>query len=180
MKSLSLPLCVALVAGSASLGACSWQEPQAPPSGERSVPVVSPPAPHQRATRTRNAPQNLAVSTALAQIGRPYLYGGHDPSTGFDCSGLVWFAYRSAGVATPRTTAQLWQQLAPVSRGDLRPGDLLFFNINGKPNHVGLYVGDEQFVHAPSSGKSVTLARLDSPYYRSVWLRGARVVTQTR
>ncbi|MEM8982720.1 MAG: C40 family peptidase [Pseudomonadota bacterium] len=164
------------VASAFVLGACSWQEPVPAPS----PPIQSKPAPRAETPPAVVMAQDLAVSTALAQIGRPYRYGGNDPVTGFDCSGLVWFAYRAAGVATPRTTAELWRQLDPVRRENLQPGDLLFFNINGKPQHVGLYVGEQRFVHAPSSGKTVTLARLDSPYYRSVWLRGARVVGSQR
>ena len=156
-------------------GACSWQEPVAGPASD----VVARPdhrEPHAATVPPTERIRATAVSTAVSQVGRPYLYGGEDPAEGFDCSGLVWFAYRSAGVATPRTTHQLWRELAPVEPALARPGDLLFFDIDGKPQHVGLYIGDGRFVHAPSSGKTVTIAKLSSPYYRRVLLRGARVV----
>ncbi|MEL7537497.1 MAG: C40 family peptidase [Pseudomonadota bacterium] len=156
---------------SATLSACSWQTPVAsPPTAppQRSPAPVVTPTPNESARST-------AVAVALAQVGKPYRFGGASPNEGFDCSGLVWFAYRNAGVQTPRTTRAMWRELVPIGRDELLPGDLLFFNIDGKPEHVGLYIGDDRFVHAPSSGKTVTVADMSQPYYRRVWLRGARV-----
>ena len=115
----------------------------------------------------------LAASTALQQVGTPYRYGGNSPS-GFDCSGLVHYAYAEAGVSVPRTTGGQWVEAAPVSRRDLRAGDLLFFSIDGKMSHVGLYVGDGKFVHAPSSGKRVSIEALDSRYYNTAFVRAGR------
>lgn len=124
-------------------------------------------------------PRERAVETALTQLGKPYRYGGADP-TGFDCSGLIWYAFRGVGIDVPRTTASMWRQLPQVAKGDVQRGDLLFFNIDGKPAHVGLFLGDGQFVHAPASGRTVTIADLDAPYYRNAWLRGARIPLQSR
>lgn len=115
-----------------------------------------------------------AAAVALNQIGVPYRYGGNDPG-GFDCSGLVQYSYERAGKRIPRTTRQLWSSTESVARHDMRAGDLLFFEIEGKMAHVGLYVGDHQFVHAPSSGRRVSVASLDSPFYRSALLRTGRV-----
>lgn len=114
-----------------------------------------------------------AASVALDQVGTPYRYGGATPA-GFDCSGLVHYSYRQAGMAIPRTTGGQWAELAPVDRRDLRAGDLLFFSIDGKMSHVGLYLGGGRFVHAPSSGRTVEIERLDSKYYRKALLRAGR------
>ena len=114
-----------------------------------------------------------AADVALQQVGVPYRYGGQSPS-GFDCSGLVHYSYVRAGKSVPRTTGQLWNDVNTVPRNELRAGDLLFFEIDGKMQHVGMYVGDDRFVHAPSSGKKVTVVSLSSPYYRKAFLRAGR------
>lgn len=115
-----------------------------------------------------------AAAIAEAQVGVPYRYGGQAPN-GFDCSGLVHYAYLHAGKPVPRTTTQLWQHTDTVSRSELRRGDLLFFAIDGKMQHVGMYIGDERFVHAPSSGKRVQVASLEGEFYRDALLRGGRL-----
>ena len=114
-----------------------------------------------------------AANIAVRQVGTPYRYGGVGPS-GFDCSGLVHYAYANAGKQLPRTTGGLWDSLHAVHRSELRTGDILFFRIEGKMSHVGLYLGDGRFVHAPSSGKTVSIAGLDSAFYRSAFIRGGR------
>lgn len=121
-----------------------------------------------------HSPGDRAVAIALDQVGAPYRYGGSSPK-GFDCSGLVQYSYLAAGVNVPRTTGQLWSAARAVDGNDVRPGDLLFFSIEGKMSHVGLYVGDGRFVHAPQSGRSVSVASLDSPFYREALLRAGRV-----
>ena len=114
-----------------------------------------------------------AATVALSQLGVPYRYGGSTTS-GFDCSGLVQYSYRHAGKTVPRTTDQLWTSSAAVAADDLQIGDLLFFTIEGKMSHVGLYIGDEQFVHAPSSGRTVSVATLTSPFYSKALIRAGR------
>jgi murein DD-endopeptidase len=102
-----------------------------------------------------------AATQAVKMVGRPYKYGGASPS-GFDCSGLVLFSYLKAGYALPRDTEHQRKAARPVKVSGLRRGDLLFFDQEGKKNsHVGIYLGDGQFVHAPSSGKNVRRDRLD-------------------
>jgi len=118
-------------------------------------------------------PGTRAASIALDQVGSPYRYGGSSPA-GFDCSGLVQFAWRHAGQALPRTTTQLWNATRPVSRRELRKGDLVFFRIEGKMSHVGLYIGGQRFVHAPSSGRAVSVESLESDFYRAAFIRGGR------
>jgi cell wall-associated NlpC family hydrolase len=114
-----------------------------------------------------------AAAIAYRQIGTPYVYGGESPS-GFDCSGLVHYAYRQAGKSLPRTTGGLWSGSRAVAVSDLEVGDLLFFSIAGKMQHVGLYLGRGRFVHAPSSGRTVTVESLSSAFYRDALLRGGR------
>ncbi len=108
-----------------------------------------------------------AASHAAEMLGRPYHFGGAAPSTGFDCSGLVRYSYRQAGVSLPHNTDKQRQASRRVRLADLRRGDLLFFDLEGKKSsHVGIYVGHGKFVHAPSSGKHVRSDRLDSPYWK--------------
>ena len=114
-----------------------------------------------------------AAAVALQQVGVPYLYGG-STTGGFDCSGLVQYSYSRAGKSVPRTTSQLWSASSTVRREDLQVGDLLFFNIEGKMSHVGMYIGEQRFVHAPSSGRTVTVGKLTSPYYSSAFIRAGR------
>jgi len=114
-----------------------------------------------------------AASIAVRQVGVPYSYGGSDPA-GFDCSGLVQYAYANAGKRLPRTTGGLWEALEAVPAPGLEKGDVLFFNIEGKMSHVGLYIGKGRFVHAPSSGKTVSVADLNSEFYKKAFIRGGR------
>ena len=151
---LLLPLAAAgLLAG------CGSKPPQAGPA--------SPPEPVARSVGDR------AAEVALAQVGAPYRYGGQTPS-GFDCSGLVHYAYSRAGVSVPRTTGSLWSGTSAVHRSELRPGDVLFFSIEGKMSHVGLYLGGDRFVHAPKSGRTVSVESLSSPFYSQAFLRAGR------
>jgi len=120
------------------------------------------------------------VQAALAQVGTPYRYGGLDPA-GFDCSGLVHYSYARAGIAVPRSTTALWKATEKIKLGKLQPADLLFFRINGKPaSHVGLYIGDGRFVHAPSSGKQVEVESLALPYWRERLTRSGRIAALWR
>lgn len=102
---------------------------------------------------------------ALGLVGTPYRYGGNTPEGGFDCSGLIGYVYKSrAGVAPPRTVAQLTSFGAAVSADELRTGDLVVFG-GSRPTHAGIYVGQGRFVHAPSTGGTVRLDHLASAYW---------------
>ncbi len=114
-----------------------------------------------------------AADIALRQVGVPYKYGG-STTAGFDCSGLVQYAYSSVGQKIPRTTGAQLRHLSPVDARRIRSGDLLFFNIEGKISHVGLYLGGRRFVHAPSSGRHVSVENLDSDFYKRAFVRAAR------
>jgi cell wall-associated NlpC family hydrolase len=105
--------------------------------------------------------------TALKQVGKPYKYGGSSPSSGFDCSGLVYYSHKKAGVSVPRDTRGQIARMTDVRRSQLQPGDLLFYKIEGNPRHVGIYIGNSKFVHAPSSGKRVKVESMNADYWRS-------------
>lgn len=102
-----------------------------------------------------------AVAAARAMLGTPYRYGGQDAS-GFDCSGLVRYAYARAGLDVPRVTTEQYAAYPRVAHSQLRPGDLVFFDGLG---HDGIYAGDGRFIHAPSAGDVVKVSRLDGSWY---------------
>lgn len=105
------------------------------------------------------------LMSAIGLVGTPYRYGGNTPDGGFDCSGLIGYVYKSrAGVAPPRTVAQLSGFGQPVDADELRTGDLVIFG-SGRPFHAGIYVGEDRFVHAPSTGGTVRLDHLNSRYW---------------
>ncbi|SFL38572.1 C40 family peptidase [Geodermatophilus ruber] len=101
----------------------------------------------------------IAVNTALAQRGDPYVWGATGPNA-FDCSGLTTFAYKAAGITIPRTSKAQAGFGTPVSKAALQPGDLVFFN--SPVSHVGMYIGNGQMVHAPTPGQTVKTIKLDS------------------
>ena len=106
---------------------------------------------------------------ALSHVGVPYRFGGNSPDTGFDCSGLVQYVYsRGAGLVLPRNTQSLSEVGAPVPPEALAPGDLVFFDTLHKPySHVGIYLGDHRFIHAPTTGGHVELVDLRVRYWQT-------------
>lgn len=121
------------------------------------------------ATRADSEPGlgERAANNALKMVGKPYRYGGSSPATGFDCSGLVQFSFRQAGVVLPRSTEDQLRATTRVRTSSIRRGDLLFFDELGKKkSHVAIYLGDGRFVHAPSSGKPVRTDSIESPYWK--------------
>jgi cell wall-associated NlpC family hydrolase len=114
------------------------------------------------------------AAIASSFIGAPYRYGGISPG-GFDCSGLVYYTHKKAGINIPRSTSEQYRYMSPVRQPRLHPGDLVFFRISRqKVSHVGIYKGDNQFIHAPSSGKKVTISRLDNPYWQNRYVGSGR------
>ncbi len=155
-----------LVAGALLSGACSTPGPVA--SGS------APSSPARTIAQSADAYGSRAAEIAVRQVGVPYRYGGAT-SNGFDCSGLVHYSYARAGKNVPRTTAGLWQGARPISYGELQTGDVLFFRIEGKVAHVGMYVGDGRFVHAPASGQRVSVESLASDFYSLAFIRAGRL-----
>ncbi len=165
---LGLPVLLAI-----SLGACSWAPPQADHTGASRVDSVPASGPGQSA---RKASNNPVLLTARQMIGINYSYGGHSPDTGFDCSGLVYYAHRANGIDVPRTARALYDFSQPVDRDELRPGDLMFFRTSGKRvSHVGFYMGPGRLLHAPSTGKQVTVADYRTTYWRARYAGAGRV-----
>lgn len=157
-----------LVCLTLAIAACGHEQVRRVPSGMSD----SPSRPVAKSRVTRSSGEQAAV-VAVRQIGVPYVYGG-STTRGFDCSGLVQYAWSAAGKRIPRTTTDQWRKLTPVRNQDMRVGDLLFFKIDGQISHVGLYLGDRRFVHAPSSGRDVTVASLDTEFYQRTFVRAAR------
>ncbi len=133
-----------------------------------------------KAISTLNARQgNAVVKRALQAVGTPYRWGGNTPGKGLDCSGLVKYAFNDVQeVDLPRTSNAMAEGHGQkVDRKDLKPGDLLFFNIKSrKINHVAIYLGNDRFVHAPRRGKAVTVDTLKKPYWSSHYKIAKRVL----
>ncbi len=122
---------------------------------------------------------NNVLIRAIGLVGTPYRWGGNTPESGFDCSGLVDYVFRTeAGMALPRTSRGIAAVDAPkISRSDLQAGDLLFFGRRHRVSHVAIYVGNGRFVNAPDAGGTVRLDRLDGYYWRDHYLFAKRVLT---
>lgn len=131
---------------------------------ERTAPPVS------SAALLRLAPQyrETLLARTMLVVNTPYTFGGNTPEGGFDCSGLIQWAVQGIRQTArlPRTTAQWAQASQPLPQRHLQRGDFLFFNTSGKRySHMGIFVGNGQFVHAPSSGGTVQRVRMDNPYF---------------
>ncbi len=131
----------------------------ATPAAEELAPAVAAPA----------ARYGGVVGIAMQYLGVPYVWGGASPS-GFDCSGLIMYAYGKMGISLPHHAASQYAMGSPVSRDQLEAGDLVFFNGLG---HAGIYVGGGSFIHAPHSGDVVKISSLSDSWYAQTWV-GAR------
>ncbi|AJA13856.1 peptidase P60 [Pseudomonas putida S12] len=119
------------------------------------------------------------LSRAVNVLGTPYVWGGSSPKKGFDCSGLVKYAFNDvADVDLPRTSNAMAQgHGVKVAKGDLKPGDLIFFNIKSRRvNHVAIYLGNDRFIHAPRRGKRVSIDTLSKPYWQKHYVVAKRVL----
>jgi len=131
---------------------------------ETSIPTAPPP------DGTR-ASQVIAI--AMQYLGVPYVWGGASPSQGFDCSGLTTYAFAQIGVSLPHHAASQYGYGTPVSREDLQPADLVFFNGLG---HMGMYIGGGQFIHAPHTGDVVKISSINDSWYASTWVGARRIL----
>ena len=133
-----------------------------------------------------NSGVNLGIARAIdamldraySLIGTRYRAGGMSPETGFDCSGFAGFLYRDIlGFQLPRSAHQIWKFGKSVERADLRPGDLVFYNTMKRPySHVGIYLGDNRFIHSPTSGGHVNIVNMDQRYWAARWNGAKRIV----
>ena len=122
-------------------------------------------------SRDDGATHRRAADIALSLRGSPYRYGANGPDA-FDCSGLVQYAYGRAGARVPRTTRAQYEAVNRRYLDQLEPGDLVFFRISGiQVSHVGIFVGEDEFVHAPKTGADVQISSLDRDYWRSRLVR---------
>lgn len=139
------------------------------------------------AANTRDWPQvtpanpgaaNAVLMRAIGLVGTPYRYGGNTPQSGFDCSGLVTYVYRDMlDLRLPRSSRELAAVQGPkIAPGKLATGDLVFFGSGGSVSHVGIYIGEGRFVHAPSTGGTVRLDRLDGSYWLKNYSGSKRVL----
>ncbi len=118
--------------------------------------------------------RNELAKTAESFVGVQYLWGGSSPNTGFDCSGLSMTVYRLNGLDLPRSSKEQYETGSPIGKNDLLKGDLVFFTTVGKNKvtHVGIYVGDGRFIHAPGRGKNIRVDYLSRSYYKKRYLGG--------
>ena len=150
-----------------SLSAVSPAQQATEPAKNRVVQAHQKTKPHTvQLAKSRKAPatSNLEKVTwcARKQQGKMYCWGGSSPTTGFDCSGLTQYSFKQgAGVNLPRTAAAQYQAAEKVAQAEARKGDLVFFRTRGKRvSHVGIYLGENKFIHAPRTGKSITTSKL--------------------
>ncbi|MBN8264655.1 MAG: C40 family peptidase [Xanthomonadales bacterium] len=116
------------------------------------------------------------LQRAFALLGTPYRWGGSSPDGGFDCSGLVGYVFRSIGIDLPRVSRAMANEGVPITdRTALAEGDLVFFGRRGRVDHVGIYVGDGKFLHAPRTGRDVTVSSLTSGYWAQKYMEARRV-----
>ncbi|AWV46911.1 hydrolase [Hafnia alvei] len=135
----------------------------------------------QHKKRYQHAKQT-AMNKLMNQVGKPYRWGGASPSTGFDCSGLVYYAYQDLlSIKIPRTANEMYhlRDAAPVKKTELQKGDLVFFRINnrGAADHVGVYMGEGKFIQSPRTGEQIRISYLDNDYWQGHYVGARRVMT---
>lgn len=159
--------------------ACSLNAPRsgepAPVTSTTGAAVQPPAAGTGAAAWAQQLEQGEAIAAAAsALVGTPYHFGGADHG-GFDCSGLALFVHERVGLSIPRTAAEQQRAARPVQASQILPGDLLFFRVRRRGiDHVGIYLGDGRFVHAPHAGVAVAAAELDSDYYARHFVSAGR------
>jgi cell wall-associated NlpC family hydrolase len=165
----------------------AYEQPRHPkpgPTAQRTDDNASEPPRDLKRSRAAQRRKNDAsersrklVSHARSQVGVRYRYGGSSPQHGFDCSGLVRYVYRQAGIVLPRTTEAMSETGLALRKSELEPGDLVFFDTRRKPfSHVGIYIGQQRFIHAPASGGAVQLVDMRERYWRARYVGARRVV----
>lgn len=126
--------------------------------------------------------QKTAMNKLMGQIGKPYRWGGSSPRTGFDCSGLVYYAYKDlVNIRIPRTANEMYhlRDARAVDRGQLQSGDLVFFRTRGRgtADHVGVYIGGGKFIQSPRTGRDIQITSLSEDYWDRHYVGARRVMT---
>lgn len=134
-------------------------------------------SPKYRAGESSSNKQSV-VKMAKKMLGVKYRYGGTSPKRGFDCSGLVQYSHKAGGISLPRTTGQQYKASKWIARKYLQAGDLVFFKTTASRavSHVGIYLGNNKFIHAPSSGKHVKISSMKEKYWRKRFTGAGRVL----
>ena len=173
MRVLLIVVAAVLVGGCATTGAT----PQPFPTGHRPIPSAHP-APVSARPEGAPAASGYEISgTALALRGVPYRLGGADPN-GFDCSGLVWYVFGQHGLALPRTVEDQFRVGGAIDPSQLEAGDLVFFStVTAGASHVGIVIGGDSFIHAPSSNGVVRVERLGASYWAQRFLGARRILS---
>ena len=172
----AIVLGLALLSGAcASTGAVPRPFPGPPPTP--ATPATPPAIPREAAATDEREPGAgwTIVGTAMSLRGAPYRNGGADPA-GFDCSGFVSYVFGRNGVPVPRTVADLYRAGTEVEARDLQPGDLVFFDTSGGVSHVGIAIGGDEFVHAPSTSGEVRVERLGTSYWSRRYVGARRLL----
>ena len=116
------------------------------------------------------------IMNAMSLIGLSYRFGGNSPTQGLDCSGFMQYIFkRSMGITLPRTSAEMATVGQQVDRANLKPGDMVFFGSGGRVSHVGMYIGNDRFIHAPRTGKRIEITSLSGKYWNARYATARRV-----
>jgi cell wall-associated NlpC family hydrolase len=164
---------IAFVALLAATAGCAGAPSRPATTAAAPPPAAEPPAVVASGPPAASPLADTVVARARGLLGAPYRYGGADPASGFDCSGLVHYVFAQSGVRLPRTAESQQGAALRVEREALAPGDLVFFRL--PEPHVGIYAGAGEFIHAPGRGRGVEVARLEDPWYVLAFAGAGRV-----
>jgi cell wall-associated NlpC family hydrolase len=121
--------------------------------------------------------RGAVVKAAVSQLDKYYSYGSQDKYQGFDCSGLAQYSYNEAGIKIPRTVKLQYDSAQKIQKGELKPADLVFFTTYAPgATHVGIYIGNGKFIHAPTTGKKVDISELKNVYWEKAFITGGRYI----
>ena len=121
------------------------------------------------------------IMNAMSLIGLSYRFGGNSPTQGLDCSGFMQYIFkRSMGITLPRTSAEMATVGQQVDRANLKPGDMVFFGGGGRVSHVGMYIGNDRFIHAPRTGRDIEITSMNGTYWKNRYITARRVDRSTR
>src|SRR4051794_18585240 len=163
------------MAAAVGLAACAAAPPTpAIPAAHVAAPRV---APRQQPVLSLGG---AVADLAADMVGARYRLGGTNPVQGFDSSGLAFYAYDQAGYPIPRTSAEQFRAAHKIALADATAGDLFFFQDQAKLSHVGIYLGEGLFVHAPETGQQVAVGRIDAPYYQEQLIAVGRLLPPGR